>query len=123
MIGKFEVRPEQFHFGHVAGDAFIAPHGTSFASRSLVLALCGGLRRATGFMTNCALRVAACLILFQIQMWIVACSAYQMHVLGIVSTAVKQPVRLEANIADAPKVRHHGDSVDTTMTSPAEFLR
>ncbi len=46
-----------------------------------------------------------------------------MRVLGIVSAAVKQPVRLEANIADAAKVRHHGDSVDTAMTGPTEFLR
>ena len=46
-----------------------------------------------------------------------------MRVLGIVSAAVKQAVRLEANIAQAPKVRHHSDSVDTAMTGPTEFLR
>src|SRR5690242_1199033 len=58
----------------------------------------------------------------QFHVGIVAGGAGKASVIGAVATAQRNTIRLEADVVDATKVRHHSDHVRTAMARSAELL-
>ena len=59
----------------------------------------------------------------QLNVGIVASGTGKVSVVRVVTAAIEQSIRLEADITNAAEVRHHGDRIHTAMASAAKFLR
>src|SRR5262245_18084809 len=121
MIRKFEVRPGQFHFGHMAGGAILRPN-TAGRRRGLSVRFRRRPRRfPAGGMTGQALGVVVSRVLIKRLVRVMASRTAYAAVIRV-TLAVKYSVGLEANVVHSHALQR-GELTGASMTGGAEMLR
>ena len=107
MIGELMVRSGQLDFRHVAGAAPVRGHLASLSAR------------LTASVTGLALGVVIGRIAVHLAVWIVAGDTANTRIIGIVTLATGQPIRLEPDVGNV-ELASRRDVLPRAVTLPAK---